>query len=127
MNGLDWLLDTNLVIGLLKQYPPAVALAERKGLSLDRAAVSPITRMELLGYPQLTADEEAGIRAFLKPCRVIAIDDQIELAAIRLRRTGSCKLPDAIIAATALVYHLDLLTLDHRLLGLLEQKVPSDA
>ena len=127
MSGLEWLLDTNIVIGVLKQYPPAVALFEEKGLVLGRAAVSQITRMELLGYPQLAASEEVVIRDFLGQCLTIAIDDRIESAAIHLRRTASCKLPDAIIAATALVYHLDLLTLDRRLLALLGPGKPSDA
>lgn len=49
MSGSEFLLDTNIVIGLLKGYAPALMLAEQAGLSLDRAVVSQITRMELLG------------------------------------------------------------------------------
>ncbi|MBX9834848.1 MAG: hypothetical protein K2X65_01570 [Burkholderiaceae bacterium] len=39
MSGIEWLLDTNMVIGLLKGYGPAIALAEQSGLVLDKAAV----------------------------------------------------------------------------------------
>ena len=49
MTGIEFLLDTNMVIGLLKGYGPAVTLAEQSGLVLEKAAVSQITRMELLG------------------------------------------------------------------------------
>ena len=40
MSGIDHLLDTNVVIGLLKGAESAVALAQQAGLALDRAAVS---------------------------------------------------------------------------------------
>lgn len=49
MNGIEWLLDTNIVLGLLKGQAAAVALAEAQNLELARAAVSQVTRMELLG------------------------------------------------------------------------------
>ena len=112
MSGSEFLLDTNIVIGLLKGHAPAVTLAEAAGLSLDRAAVSQITRMELLGYPNITDAEDQGIRAFLAACRVCLLDERIEAEAIHLRRSGAFKLPDAIIAATAITGGLRLLTLD---------------
>ncbi|MBF0295241.1 MAG: type II toxin-antitoxin system VapC family toxin [Magnetococcales bacterium] len=115
MNGVDWLLDSNVVIGLLKGRAEAVALAETQGLLLNRSAVSQITRMELLGFPGLTEREEMLIGDFLNDCRVVLLDEEIERQAIRLRRTGLFKLPDAIIAATAMTWRLRLLTLDHGL------------
>jgi predicted nucleic acid-binding protein len=121
MSGTELLLDTNVVIGLLKGYAPAVALAETAQLTLDRAAVSQITRMELLGFPSLTEDEEHAIRGFLSGCRVCLLDERIEAEAIRLRRSGGLKLPDAIIAATALIHGYRFLTLDGDLLNRLQQ------
>ena len=112
MSGIDHLLDTNMVIGLLKGHVPAIAVAEAAGLVLDKAAVSQITRMELLGFPQLTEQEDSVIRTFLAACQVRLLDERIEEEAIRLRRTGAFKLPDAIIAATAIAGGLRLLTLD---------------
>lgn len=116
MSGIEYLLDTNLVIGLLKGHAPATALAEQAGLALNKAAVSQITRMELLGCPKLTADEDQAIRRFLAACEVRLLNEQIDAEAIRLRRSGEFKLPDAIIAATAIVGGLRLLTLDPSLL-----------
>lgn len=116
MNGIDWLLDTNMVIGLLKGHAPAIALAEQSGLVLSRAAVSQITRMELLGYAKLTPQEEQEIRAFLAACQVQLLSEAIEAKAIELRRTGTFKLPDAIVAATAITGQLRLLTLDQGML-----------
>ncbi|MDH2919323.1 MAG: type II toxin-antitoxin system VapC family toxin [Sideroxydans sp.] len=115
MSGISWLLDTNVVIGLLKQQPAAIALAESQKLELSQSAVSQITRMELLGFPGLVDEEERAILEFLQSCQVLLIDEAVEGAAIRLRRAGLCKLPDAIIAATAQMHQLKLLTLDERL------------
>lgn len=121
MSGTECLLDTNIIIGLLKGNDAAVALAEQVGLSLDKAAVSQITRMELLGYPKLTDEEDQGIRAFLGACRICLIDEQVEAEAIRLRRSGTFKLPDAIIAATAITGGLKLLTLDQDMMQRLQR------
>jgi predicted nucleic acid-binding protein len=99
MTGIDHLLDSNIV----------------SGLTLSRAGVSQISRMELLGFPAITPGEEQATRALLNLCQVIGISDEIEAQAIRLRRAGGLKLPDAIIAATALVTGGRLLTLDQRL------------
>ena len=45
MTGIKFLLDTNIVIGLLKEYEPAIKLAEEVGVVLEESAVSQITRM----------------------------------------------------------------------------------
>jgi predicted nucleic acid-binding protein len=124
MNGTEWLLDTNVVIGLLKQQAAAIALIETHQFDLSKAAVSQITRMELLGFPNLAPEEEAAILDLLSNCRVLLIDEAVERQAIRLRRTSHCKLPDAIVAATALVHRLTLLTLDQRLEKLTAQLSP---
>ena len=115
MSGINWLLDTNVVIGLLKQQAAAIALAESQKIELSKSAVSQITRMELLGFPGLVDEEERAILDFLQNCQVLFIDEAIERVAIRLRRAGLCKLPDAVIAATTQVHQLKLLTLDERL------------
>lgn len=116
MSGIEFLLDTNMVIGLLKGHAAAIALAEQSGFALDKSAVSQITRMELLGYPQLTDEEDGTIRGFLANCQVRMLDEQVEAQAIQLRRNGTFKLPDAIVAATALTGSLRLLTLDQGML-----------
>jgi predicted nucleic acid-binding protein len=52
----------------------------------------------------------------LAHCHVRFIDEQIEARAIALRRKGTFKLPDAIVAATAITGSLRLLTLDQGML-----------
>ena len=121
MNGVRLLLDTNVVIGLLKGYGPAVELVNATGMPLAQAAVSQITRMELLGFPGITPIEERAIQAVLQATCAIAIDEEVEKHAITLRRKHNIKLPDAIIAGTAIAKGLQLVTLDKALLEVMRQ------
>lgn len=108
------LLDTNVVIGLLKEH--AAALEMLRPISDDTPlAYSVITRMELLGFPDLTAEEGAAIESSLATMTYIGLTPAIEDRAIVLRKSHRIKLPDAIIAATALESSYRLLTLDEAL------------
>lgn len=122
MSGTEYLLGTNMVIGLLKGQATAIALTEQAGLAADdKIAVSQISRMELLGFPRLTNEEDSAIRTFLATCRVRMLDERVEAQAIQLRRSGAFKLPDAIVAATAISGGLRLLTLDRVMVQSLER------
>ena len=107
MNGLEYLADTNAVLYLLSGN---ACMAPYLG---KRLAVSVISVMELLSFPAITSDEEKTIRAFLDQCEVIQISELVREQTIRIRRQYNVKLPDAIIAATAISYDLTLLTADN--------------
>ncbi len=81
----------------------------------SQCAYSAVTRMELLGFPGLSADEETLIHSRLEALTYLPIDSTVEDAAISLRRQRRIKLPNAVIAATALTHRLQLLTLDEGL------------
>jgi len=106
--GLKALLDTNTVI-----YVMSDLLAEP--LPPGDYFVSAISEIELLSYPRLDTETEARIRSLLSSLTVIELVPAIKVEAIRLRRRHSVKVPDAIIAATAIVFDLELLTADQRL------------
>ena len=116
MSGVEYLLDTNFILGMLKNAPEVSAILVIKQLNSSQCAYSAVTRMELLGFPGITPDEDALIQSKLKRFTYLAIDPVVEDRAISIRRTRQVKLPDALIAATALCHGLQLLTLD---LGLL--------
>lgn len=110
---IKYLLDTNIVIGLLSSDRQTLTLLDN--ITLEECALSQITRMELLGFPRLTSTEREQISHFLSQCNVILLDEIIEESAIEFRATKGLKLPDAIIAATATVKQLELLTFDQKL------------
>jgi predicted nucleic acid-binding protein len=80
--------------------------------------------MELLGYPNITIDEEQLIADRLSKFTYLPITIEIENLAIALRRTRRVKLPDALVASTAIHHGLELMTLDKALLSLVSQAVP---
>lgn len=71
--------------------------------------------MELLSFHGITPDEERLIRTFLELVSVMPLDTEVEATAIQLRRETRRKMPDAIVAASAVVLHAVLATCDHEL------------
>jgi predicted nucleic acid-binding protein len=70
------------------------------------------TKIELLGYPKLGPTEERLIAEVLQDLEVWPVDEAVAVAAISIRRRHTVKIPDAVIAATAIVYGKTLLTND---------------
>lgn len=122
MTGPRFLLDTNVVIGVVKGFEPARSLIDSHGAHPDDCVISQISRMELLSFSTISSAEEAVIEALLSAVSVILLDERIEQEAIALRRRCRLKLADAVIAATATVHGLTLLTLDERLGAALTKK-----
>ncbi len=122
MSGIKYLLDTNAVIGLLNNSPTVKDLLSSVDLQPENTVVSQITKLELLGYQGITLDEEKAIQAFLSVVTVLGIDSAIEAKTIELRKSHKIKLPDALVAATALANDLQLLTLDKALSTLFQSK-----
>ena len=108
-----FVLDTNIILYFL-----AGRLAEP--LPVGPCTISVISELELLAYPGLAASEERRIRAFLADIAVMELTQAIKDHAVDLRKRYSFKLPDAIVAATALALEATLLTNDQRLLALTE-------
>jgi predicted nucleic acid-binding protein len=77
----------------------------------DELHVSAITRAELFSG---RGGEERRIRRLLEPMTDIAVDAAIAERAGRLRRGTTRRLPDALIAATALEHRLTLVTRNTR-------------
>lgn len=101
------LIDTNVVIDYLDNRLPlqSSTLLER---SLFRISV--ITRIELLSWPGATPNQTTILQSFVHSCFEYNLDDSIIEKAIDIRKSTRIKLPDAIIAATALANNLLLIT-----------------
>lgn len=111
--ALKRVLDTNAILYVLggklaQPLTPAIYF------------VSVISEMELLSYPSLDEAALAQIRRFLSEVTLVDLTQEIRELAVRLRRQHALKLPDAIIAGTALSLQAQLVTNDEKLL-----RVPS--
>ena len=118
MTGIKYMLDTNIVIGLFNRNSAVLELVAKHNISdLRVCAISIVTRMELLSYHRITEQEMIYIEKQLNLMTCFKIDSSIEEQTIRYRRLNRGKLPDAIIAATAQINQLPLLTIDKKLAG----------
>lgn len=100
-----YLLDTNAVIYLVNGCL-ASPLPEGK------YSISIITEIELLSFSGLPDEEEQRIRDLLLVLDRVQLSDTVRDQTIRLRRENRLKIPDAIIAASALTQQAILLTND---------------
>jgi predicted nucleic acid-binding protein len=107
MSGIDYLIDTNVILYILQGNPCVQHFAQS-----DMLAVSCITEMELLGKFQISERERSVISRMLSRCVIIDISYYIKQLAIIIGQNTHVKLPDALIAATALQQNLTLVTAD---------------
>ena len=124
MNGKRALFDSNTVIYLSKRDIPLSLLEQ-----YDQHFISVITYMEVLGYQFKEPKEEEYIKELLELFKTIYIDQEVADKVIEIRKNHRIKLPDAIIAATALTCDLVLLTRnteDFKMLAMkLQNPIPS--
>ena len=106
MSGIRFLIDTNALIYLLNGNPCMTPYLD-KSLSY-----SVISEMELLSYSGITETEENCIKSLLADCEEISLFTEIKEKTIELRKKYRTKLPDAIVAASAIVKDLPLITAD---------------
>jgi len=107
---MSYLLDTNTVINFLGATMPDYSMKVMNNILDKESLISIITKMETLGYNFKSKDEQFTMEYFVEGSTVLQINDDIVNKTIHIRKTNKLKLPDAIIAATALVYDLTLIT-----------------
>lgn len=108
---MNYLLDTNIVIYYLQQqFPTSSMLFVDHLLSVSTPGLSVITEIELLCWRTATPKDIKLLQSFINDSIVYELDKAIKLKTIELRKSFKIKLPDSIIAATALVNNLTLIT-----------------
>lgn len=106
---MAYLLDTNIIIyyfdGLTDDDVIHTILAESFKISI-------ITKIEFLGWGKFATDLESQTKAreFISHATIFNLKEPIAEQAILLRQKYKTKTPDAIIAATALVNGLTIVT-----------------
>jgi len=105
-----WLLDSNAVMGYLNQDPTPGFSEQFERSLLEGAAVSVITTIEVLGWRGHDDSSRASAGKLLGCMEEMPLATSEVRQTIYLRSHYSIKLPDAVIAATALVHGLKLMT-----------------
>jgi predicted nucleic acid-binding protein len=109
--GIKYIWDTNTAIYYLQQqFPSAAENFIDESLKETQPCISTITEIELLCWKTATEKDLELLHNFITDTLVIELESAIKLKTAEIRKAYRIKLPDAIIAATALVYDLTLIT-----------------
>ena len=100
--GQKFLIDTCTVVKYLDEILPPEAISFMDALVDDDSKVSFITKIELLVWNPPIAEDIKVRKEFLAGSEIHYINNEIIEDAIQIRKTTNIKLPDAIIAATAM-------------------------
>ncbi len=106
MNGIDFLADTNFLIHINQGESVVEPFLDYN------LAVSFITEIELLGAFSISKSQKNQFKNLLNDCLILEMNYQIKNTCIYIRNKYKIKIPDAIIAATAIEFNIPLLTSD---------------
>jgi len=102
MESIRYLIDSNILIYHFADEIPVEEQDRIKSIFKKSFNISIIAKIEFLGWKRHTESGFKEAKEFLQKSRVIYIDENIASRTIKLRKNHSIKLPDALIAATAL-------------------------
>ena len=109
--GKSYLLDSNVIIGYLAAKIPQDGMKAVSEIVDQIPNISVISQMEVLRFND-TPENEATLERFISASVIYPLNNNIVKRTIELCKQNKIKLPDAIIAATALTEGFTLVTRD---------------
>ena len=106
--------SSTLILFLNDALPVSTVELLKTHLQTGQAIVSAIVRAEVLAWRNHSEFSLNAARALLDVCRLVPVNAAIADEAARIRRETGLKLPDALIAATALLQTATLVTANGR-------------
>ena len=107
--GQRFLIDTNVNIDYTSGILDSKGSSYVERIFNTGFTISIVVKIEVLGYVADPAKMQL-LEEFLATAHILPLDDIVTQRTIELRRTKKLKLGDAIIAATALVHNLTIIT-----------------
>jgi predicted nucleic acid-binding protein len=104
-----YLIDTSAAIKYLNATLPLSGLTLIDEIVDVESTISFITEIELQVWNPTNPDDLAVYESFVNNSSIFGIDSMIIREAIRIRKQHRIKLPDAVIAATAVINGFTLL------------------
>jgi len=110
MGNKKFLIDTNVAIEYLGEILTENVLAKLDKIIDSKYHLSVINKIELLGFSGLSDKERKKFQELIDSSIIINLTEDIVNLTIRIRKKYKIKLPDSIIAASALNNDLILIT-----------------
>ncbi|WP_285009777.1 type II toxin-antitoxin system VapC family toxin [Pedobacter faecalis] len=105
--GKRYLIDSNAVIDFFNGKMPPEGRALMTGIE---PIISVITQIELFSGNSTPEAEIRALQKFVDVATIYPLSEVVALETISLRKAYRIKLPDAVIAATAMAYGFVLIT-----------------
>lgn len=109
MEQKRYLIDSNAMIDYLGATLPASGMDFMHNVIDDTPIISVITKIEVLSFNAPEQHYKLLID-FIQDSAILALSNEIVETCIKIRKAYKTKLPDAIIAATAIVNNQVLIT-----------------
>lgn len=100
------LLDSNIII--YAAQPENEFL--REFISQNSPYVSALSYLEVLGYHKLTDTDKICFEEFFDSAQILSISQSVINQAVKLKQIRKISLGDSVIAGTALIYDLTVVT-----------------
>ena len=107
--GKRYLIDTNVIIDYTSNLLSNEAYDFVENIFNADFNISVVVKIEALGYKEESTKMKL-LEDFISTSTIITLDDIITQKTIELRKIKKLKLGDAIIAATAIIYNLTIVT-----------------
>ena len=104
-----YLIDTSAAIKYLCGTFTETGLVFLDGIVSKESIISFISEIELLAWNPPKESDLIVYQQFVQASRVLGIDKRVILKTIEIRKQFGLKLPDAVIASTALIHDLTLI------------------
>ena len=108
--GKRYLIDTNIISKYSNDLISEEGCLFLEDIFDTEILISFITRIEALVYNPSEASVQLTIRSILEASSELSMSEEILLKTVEIRRKAKIKLPDAVIAATAIIHNLTLLS-----------------
>jgi predicted nucleic acid-binding protein len=109
MGEIRYLTDTNAVIDYLARKMPANGMDFMNKVVNSIPNISIITKIEVLGF-NTTPEHTLLLTDFMDDASILDLTTEVADLTISIRRAHKIKLPDAILAATAVANGMKLVT-----------------
>lgn len=109
MEQTRYLVDTNAVIDYLGNKLPSSGMEFMNSLVDSNLYISVISKIELLGFNAPNPHYQV-LEEFVSDATILNLSDDVISLTINIRKKNKIKIPDAIIAATAISTNSTLVT-----------------
>ncbi len=108
----QYLIDNNVISHFLSGFFTKKGMDFISNIIDQTPIISVITEIEALSWVNPDKNKEQILKSFVQDATILELSSSVVAQCVTIRRSRKIKTPDAIIAATAIVYNLTLITSD---------------